>query len=410
LINCRRRGPPALASAYFRRPRRFRPPGGRGTPAPPAATEARLSDPTRHAHRDAKPPPPSGVGLRLAAIGLILLAAVAAFAWTGGWLSPERLTQTRVMAAFAAVNGVHPGFRRNHAKGLCATGRFEGNGRASALSTAAVFKAARTPVVARFSLAGGMPFQPDDATTVRALALSLEPAGGAEWRTGMLDIPVFPVNSAAGFYDQLLASRPDPATGKPDPARMKAFVARRPETARALPLIKARTISAGFADARYNGLNAFLFVGPNGVLTPVRWSFIPEQAQTATRATGPNYLFDDLIDQIRKGPLRWRMIVTVGEPGDPTADATRPWPATRRTVDAGLLTLDRVQGEDDRGRCTDITYDPLVLPPGIRPSDDPLLSARSSSYARSYTLRGGERNRKAPSAVQVPPTPPERAR
>jgi len=36
------------------------------------------------------------------------------------------------------------------------------------------------------------------------------------------------------FYDQLLASAPDPATGKPDPARMSAFLAKHPETAKAM--------------------------------------------------------------------------------------------------------------------------------------------------------------------------------
>jgi catalase len=41
----------------------------------------------------------------------------------------------------------------------------------------------------------------------------------------------------------------------------------------------------------------------------------------------------------------------------------------------------------------------LVLPSGIEPSDDPLLSARSAAYARSFTLRAGETQKKAPSSV-----------
>jgi catalase len=32
----------------------------------------------------------------------------------------------------------------------------------------------------------------------------------------------------------------------------------------------------------------------------------------------------------------------------------------------------------------------MVLPPGIEPSDDPLLSARSAVYAASYRRRTGE--------------------
>jgi catalase len=40
-----------------------------------------------------------------------------------------------------------------------------------------------------------------------------------------------------------------------------------------------------------------------------------------------------------------------------------------------------------------------VLPPGIAPSDDPLLSARSAAYSRSFTLRAGEMAEKLPSAI-----------
>jgi len=90
--------------------------------------------------------------------------------------------------------------------------------------------------------------------------------------------------------------------------------------------------------------------------------------------------------------------VTVGEPGDPTDDATIAWPADRRQVDAGTIVIDTVAGED-AGSCTDINFDPLVLPAGIEPSDDPLLSARSAAYSRSFTLRAGEKGRKPPSAV-----------
>jgi catalase len=37
-------------------------------------------------------------------------------------------------------------------------------------------------------------------------------------------------------------------------------------------------------------------------------------------------LFDALIAQIHKQPLRWHLIVIVGQPGDSTNDATVVWP------------------------------------------------------------------------------------
>jgi catalase len=88
----------------------------------------------------------------------------------------------------------------------------------------------------------------------------------------------------------------------------------------------------------------------------------------------------------------------LGLPGDSTADATLEWPQDRRHIDAGTVTIDQIVSEDG-GACTDINFDPLVLPPGIEASDDPLLSARSAVYARSFTLRAAEKANKPPSAI-----------
>jgi catalase len=345
----------------------------------------------------------AGALARLAAIGAVMLGVAGAFAYVGGWLSRGRLTQDRMMTAFQDANGSHPGFRRNHAKGVCATGWFESNGQATPLSRAAVFKPGRVPVVGRFALAGGMPFQADAPATVRSMALRFLPPGGEEWRTGMNDIPVFIVRSARDFYEQLLASRPDPATGKPDPAHMQAFLAGHPETVRALAIIAKRPISAGFANSTFHGLDAFRLVDAGGGSVPVRWAilaiqpFVAESAEQAA-AGDKNYLFDDLIAEAARHPLQWRLVITIGQPGDPTDDATMPWPDGRRQVDAGTVTIDRLSSEDG-GPCRDVNYDPLVLPSGIEPSDDPLLSARSAVYARSFTLRAGEADEKPPSAI-----------
>jgi catalase len=61
-----------------------------------------------------------------------------------------------------------------------------------------------------------------------------------------------------------------------------------------------------------------------------------------------------------------------------------------------MLTLDRVEAEEF-SPATDINFDPLTLPAGMAPSDDPVLSARSAVYARSFTRRTGET--KQPSAI-----------
>jgi catalase len=346
----------------------------------------------------------TGTLIRLAAIGAIMAGVAGGFAYTAGWFSPHRLTQARIIDTFQTINGVHSGFRRNHSKGVCIAGYFNGNGQGETLSDAAVFAPGRVPVIGRFSLAGGQPYVPDSPKAVLAMALSFQPAGGEEWRMGMIDLPVFPVSTVQGFYAQLVASAPDPKTGKPVPANMAAFLASHPETMRALQLIRANPVASGFADATFNGLNAFEFVNAQGVSTPVRWSMVPtapfvpaSAAQTATN--DHNYLFDDLIARLHQGPLQWHLVVTEAQPGDLTNNATIPWPASRAHVDTGTLTIDQILDEAD-GPCRTINFDPLVLPSGIAPSDDPLLSARSAAYSQSFRRRAGEKAE--PSAVTIP--------
>jgi catalase len=89
------------------------------------------------------------------------------------------------------------------------------------------------------------------------------------------------------------------------------------------------------------------------------------------------------------GPQHWELLITVANPGDPTADPTKPWPEDRRTVDAGTLIVKQIEPEAD-GPCRDINYDPAVLPPGMTTSDDPFPAARSAAYRVSYDSRMDE--------------------
>jgi catalase len=133
----------------------------------------------------------------------------------------------------------------------------------------------------------------------------------------------------------------------------------------------------------------------------VRWTAVPQQ-NTRPDVPAPgaqkDYLFDALIDTVARGPVKWRLILTIGAPDDPTNDATKPWPDSRPKIDAGTITIDAVQTEA-AGNARDINFDPLVLPDGLAASDDPLLSARSAVYARSFNRRAIEPKR--PSEVNV---------
>ena len=337
--------------------------------------------------------------LGLGAVGAFLAIDAGAVAYANKWIGPRTgLTRETFIEGFRRVYGLHQGFRRNHAKGVAVTGHFDSNGIGGELSRAAVFRPGQTPVTGRFSLSGGHPMMADTPEAARGLGLAFASPDGTQWRTSMLNLPVFPDNSPQGFYDRLLASKTDPATGKPNPEAMSAFEAAHPESAAAMALIKQHPPTRGFADSTFSSLITFFFVSDAGVRTPVRWAFVPLQAAPPPRPGTTNSLFDALVRQMRSGPLQWRLVLTVGQPGDPVLDATLPWPNERRTVDAGVLTLTWIETER-AGNARDINFDPLVLPDGIEPSDDPLLSARSSVYAASYRGRTGEP--KSAPAVQV---------
>lgn len=359
------------------------------------------NDSTASAERQPAPLSRGSKLRRLAGVGVVILCVVAGFLYLGGWFSPNAVTPARFVDAFEKTDGVHPGFRRNHAKGVGVSGYFESNGEGVRLSKAVVFRPGRVPVIGRFSFGGDDPNVADAPNAVRGLGLLFRLPDGEEWRTAMVNLRVFPFQTPQAFYDNLVASQPDPKTGKPDPEKMAAFAASHPATVRALGILQSHAPSSGFDNSAFNSLNAFRFIDAAGKSIPVRWTMAPVQpfaaaSAVATAETDKNYMFDELIASIRQHPLQWHLIITIGQPGDPTNDATVPWPDGREQVDVGTLTIDHIESEAT-SPARDINFDPLVLPSGMAPSDDPLLSARSAVYSRSFTRRAGEA--KTPSAI-----------
>lgn len=340
-----------------------------------------------------RPNPPRGgaLALRLAVIGACVAVPAVAFVYVGGWLTPSHLSAGKIVDALQTNGGDHPGYRRNHAKGVCVTGYFDSNGALASESTAEVFAAGRTNIVGRLAIPGGNPYAPDSSAPVRSFALRFMQADGQQWRTGMNNIPVFPVATPKSFYEQLVATRPDPVTHKPDPDKVKAFFASHPETNAFRAWAKTAKPSASFASETYYSLNAFYLVDKAGERHAVRWQTVPE-TEAAAAVGDPNdanYLSQDLSERLAKGPLRWHLVFQFAEPDDPVDNATVAWPATRHTIDAGTIVVEREQSQED-GLCRDVNYDPTVLPSGIAVSDDPLLAARSAAYAKSYELRTSE--------------------
>jgi catalase len=330
-----------------------------------------------------------GVFGSLVVIAVVIGGAAAAFAYTAGWLSPGRLTPDRLVNAFTPAPAREPlGHRRNHAKGICFTGTFEANGAGSALSRAQVFVRGQYPALGRFNLGTADPNAPDATVRVRGMGLSITTPDGQEWRTAMINAPVFPVSTPQAFYGLLLASH------SKDPDAMKTFAAAHPEIAGFGAWTNSAPWTGSYAEERYNSLNSFVFTDSAGAEKTVRWSLLPAAqpvpvAPDDLAKRGPDVLEQEITERVHGGPARWTMVVTVANPGDPTADPSKAWPEDRRTVEVGTLVVQQIEPERD-GPCRDINFDPTVLPAGISTSDDPFPAARSSAYAKSYDRRTAE--------------------
>lgn len=337
------------------------------------------------------PPPLSGPRSALGSlviIGLVCFGSAGALAYTAGWLSPKRLTPTKLVDALAPPTGPALGHRRNHAKGICFTGVFQSNGNGAAISRAQAFESGLHNVLGRFNLGTPDPNAPDSTVRVRGMGLQISTDDGEIWRSAMINAPFFPVSTPEAFYELLRVS------GSKEPNAMATFVAGHPDFAAFGTWANSSDWTASYAQEPYNSLDAFIFVDDAGAEKAVRWSFRPEaKAERITpeelAKRGDDYLEREIVEKVGTAPQRWKLILTLADPGDQTADPSRAWPEGRRTIDAGTLIVRRIEPEAD-GPCRDINFDPTILPRGIHVSDDPFPAARSAAYAKSYDLRTSE--------------------
>lgn len=303
----------------------------------------------------------------------------------------QEVTAPEVVSAIEGVFGVNKGERRNHIKGVCALGEFVGTREAAAYSRSELFSGKPIPVVARFSVTGGNPNVPDTAKNVRGMALQFQLRSGAAHQMAMLNTPMFGAATPQTFLDLMLALQPDPATGKPDPEKMKAFKASHPDNRAQSEYLAANNPPVSYANSAFWGIHTFKFVGKGDKTTLVRWRFVPQDGEKRLsddelKTAGANFLEPALISRTQRGPVSWDMLVTVGQRGDPEVNPTLSWPEGRKEFKAGTLTISRAMPQKS-GACEAINYDPLVMTDGIAPTDDPVLKFRSPAYAVSFGKR-----------------------
>ena len=305
----------------------------------------------------------------------------------------EEVSAPQVVEAIEATFGVTPGERRNHIKGTCAVGEFVGSKEAATYSRSALFSGKPVPVIARFSLSGGNPKAPDTAKSGRGMALEFKLPKGQLHHITMLNTPMFGAANPQTFLDLMLAIRPDPATGKPDPEKIKAFKASHPDNQAQADFLASNNPPTSYANSSFWGIHTFKLIDRKNKATLVRWQFVPQDGEKRLsdeelKSAGANFLEKALIDRAQQGPVRWDMMVSIGQPGDAENDPTVLWPADRKQFKAGTLSITAAKPQKG-AECEPINFDPMAMADGIAPTNDPILRFRSPAYAVSFAKRLG---------------------
>ena len=297
-----------------------------------------------------------------------------------------------IVDALGEIGGVHPGFRTLHAKGVFLEGTFEATPRAGELSRAAHLDGSTVPVLVRFSNGGGDPGRPDNARTDgRGMAIKLQPPGAEEHDIVAISIPVFFVRTPEEFLEFTRARKPDPETGYPDGEALGSFLGSHPDSAAALQsIVPALGPPRSYATCAYNALHAFGLLDGAGERAWVRWRLEPEArvdmlGEQEIEGAGADFLFPELRDRLASGPIAFALRAQLAGPEDPLDDPTKAWPAEREWADLGRIELTGTVEPETPG--SPVVFDPMRLPGGIEPSEDPILYARPPAYSISIARR-----------------------
>jgi len=314
------------------------------------------------------------------ALSLLLVSATAT--------ADDPPVTTQIVDLANKLNGVHPGFRAFHAKGVVVEGKFKASPDAARLSRAKLFDGSTVPVTVRFSDGNGMPNVPDGspAANPHGMAIKYHLPGGADTDMVTNSLKFFPTGTGEDFRDLLaaiIASPPD----APKPTKLEQFFASHPNAPKAFG---TAATPDSYADEEYHGINAFIFVSKTGQRQAVRYQLVPEKLVHLTpeeaAKQSPDFLSDELTRRVARKPVVFHLKAQLAEPGDQTRDGTQPWPDDRKVVELGVLTLNKVEPDSLEAE-KKLLFMPTSLTDGIELSDDPLPSVRAAAYGVSFARR-----------------------
>jgi catalase len=298
-----------------------------------------------------------------------------------------------LIAQFDQMFGLHPGYRPAHAKGVMLAGGFKPAAGAKKLTKTPHAMRESTPVTVRFSNSTGLPQLPDNVADAnpRGLAIRFNLAEHVHTDIVSHSTDGFPTRDGYEFLEFLRAAAASGAD-VPSPKPIEQFLGEHPA---ALAFVQApKPFPSSLARQTYFAVTAFVFTNADGETRYGRYRIVPVQGNdylTDEQVAGisANYHFDELAERVAKGPVAFKILVQVAEPGDTVDDATAHWPESREVVEFGTMELTSVM-PDTVAQQKHIIFDPIPRVEGIEPSADPLLELRAAIY-----LLSGKRRRAA---------------
>jgi catalase len=306
----------------------------------------------------------------------------------------SQVDPNKMVDAFEVAGGKFEGFRRSGAKGVCAVAEFVGSAEGKALSAASAFSGQPVPVIARFSIGGGNPKAADNTKGQRNMALQFNLQGGETWQMGNISAPIFGAATPEQLLGRLQSLAPEAETKRPNADKVKQFADANPEVLLQGKYFAGQPVPASFGKVNYWGVHGFGFVDASGKKQMGKWVFEPVGgtqglSDDEAKAKGSDFLFEDLRQRVAAGSVAFDFNLQLAQPGDKVDSAVTPLPEDRKKVTLGRLSIKSV-ATDATGACLTITYNPMVLPKGVEPGNDPMLAARAAPYVVSLSRRLGE--------------------
>jgi catalase len=308
-----------------------------------------------------------------------------------GTITNPALAQ-QLLDAFDAAFGLHPGYRPAHAKGLMCSGTFTPSPEAAKLTRAPHANGPSTPVTVRYSNSTGLPTIPDNdpaRSGPRGMAIRFHLDEHVHTDIIAHSTDGFPVRTGEEFLEFIRAAT---AFGAGKPEAFGSFLATHPSAKRFIEAPKP--IPTSFAREAFFAVTSFKFTNASGVSRHGRFRIRPEAgteylSNEEAAAKSENFLFEEIGQRLAKGPVKLSVFVQMAESGDDAADASVPWPASRKEIPFGAITL-TARVDDQAQERRKIIFDPLPRVDGIDSSGDPLTAVRSDIY-----LLSGRRRRAA---------------